>query len=230
MERLNALASRQRSVLSSCPPEHGPTDGPSASLVPDQQGLLNQALCLSRYWERFGGFGQSKELALIAFQVTMIMDAMQAGKIPQAQDHLALLAVLIEQAVLDGGRFDLAYWLEEPPSSMLVKRNSTGFLRSPLASQRWVTVVRLLERAGSHPVKAPGLDKIPAFGSWARSQRGRRGTRRLKPELTSPGTPGAKIPDFKGLPSAPSSAHVASSLSTTITFHCYAASLPRWLA
>ena len=89
--------------------------------------LLSQGICLSRYFERFGGFGQRRDLALIAFQVALAMDAMQAGRLELAQDHLALLAVSLEQASLDGGRMDLAYqlaWLEEPPAGMYANRTA----------------------------------------------------------------------------------------------------------
>ena len=121
---------------------------PAASASTDPAILLSQGVSLTRYFERFGGFGQTKDLALIAFQVAMAMDAMQAGRIEQVQDHLALLAVSLEQASLDGGRMDLAYqltWLEEPPSGMYANRASSGLMRTrpfaPLASQRWMTVV-----------------------------------------------------------------------------------------
>ena len=121
---------------------------PAVTHSSDPAVLLSQGICLSRYFERFGGFGQTRDLALVAFQVATIMDAMQAGKLELAQDHLALLAVSLEQASLDGGRMDLGYqltWLEEPPSGMYASRASSGVFRSrpfsPLASQRWMTVV-----------------------------------------------------------------------------------------
>eukprot|EP00439_Symbiodinium_sp_Y106_P066199 s1976_g10.t1 len=121
---------------------------PAAQASTDPAILLGQGVCLSRYWERFGGFGQNKDLALIAFQVGMIMDAFQAGRTELAQDHTSLLAVSLEQAALDGGRLDIGYhmtWLEEPPSGMYTNRPAAGLFRSrpfaPLASQRWVTIV-----------------------------------------------------------------------------------------
>ena len=80
--------------------------------------------------------------------MAMIMDALQVGKVEQAQDHVALLAVGLEQGSMDGGRLDLGYhltWLEEPPSGMYQARQGSSLLKNrpftPLASQRWVTVV-----------------------------------------------------------------------------------------
>ena len=121
---------------------------PAVTASSDPAVLLSQGICLTRYLERFGGYGQTKDLGLIAFQVGMAMDAMQAGKIELCQDHLALLAVSLEQASLDGGRMDLAYqltWLKEPPAGMFANRSVTTLTRNrpfaPLASQRWMTVV-----------------------------------------------------------------------------------------
>ena len=121
---------------------------PAATASTDPAVLHSQGVCLSRYWERFGGFGSAKDLALIGHQVAMAMDALQVGKVQQAQDHVALLAVCVEQGCMDGGRLDLGYhltWLEEPPSGMYQARQGSSLLKSrpftPLASQRWVTVV-----------------------------------------------------------------------------------------
>ena len=144
--------------------------------------LLSQGICLSRYFERFGGFGQTRDLALIAFQVALAMDAMQAGRLELAQDHLALLAVSLEQASLDGGRMDLAYqltWLEEPPAGMYANPTASGILRNrpfaPLASQRWMTVV-LGYLKEMEVIQSRRADNRPAqgFSSWVRSAARRR--------------------------------------------------------
>ena len=84
---------------------------PAASSSSDPAQLLQQGITLTRCWERFGGFSQSKDLGLVAFQVGMIMDALQAGNTGQAQDHTALLAVCLEQAALDSGASTLATYL-----------------------------------------------------------------------------------------------------------------------
>ena len=64
-----------------------------------------------------------------------------------ARDALALLATCLDQAVLDGGRFDLAAPLtlqEDPPSGIYVNRQQSTLSRaraySQLADQRWITV------------------------------------------------------------------------------------------
>lgn len=96
--------------------------------------------------ERFGGFGRHRDLGLILYQVMGIMDFLQVGNMGAARDATALLAVCIDQAVLDGGRFDLAALLtlqEDPPSSIFINRQQSTLARSrafsQLADQRWVT-------------------------------------------------------------------------------------------
>ena len=113
---------RQGQLLRGRSGKHGQKNLPGCHPLERPRGI-----CLSRYFEQFGGFGQTRDLALIAVQVAMAMDAMQAGRLELAQDHLALLAVSLEQASLDGGRMDLAYqlaWLEEPPAGMYANRTA----------------------------------------------------------------------------------------------------------
>ena len=72
--------------------------------------------------------------------------------------HMALLAVSLEQASVDGARMELGFqltWLEEPPGSMYLPRTkglARGRSFAPLASQRWVTfVLAYLRKFGHHP-------------------------------------------------------------------------------
>ncbi|CAE7306808.1 unnamed protein product [Symbiodinium necroappetens] len=92
---------------------------PAASLSSEPAELLQQGVCLSRYWERFGGLRPS-----------------------------CLLAVCVEQMSMDSGRAELGYqltWLEEPPAAMFTARSSKSAMHTrafaPLASQRWVAIV-----------------------------------------------------------------------------------------
>jgi hypothetical protein len=52
--------------------------------------------------ERFGGFGKHRDLGLVLFQVTTVLDFMQLESWGAAKDAAALLAVCLDQAVLDG--------------------------------------------------------------------------------------------------------------------------------
>ena len=120
---------------------------PTSSTMGSAEDLLRRGVSGTLYMERFGGFGRHRDLGLILFQVMSIMDFMQAENHGAAKDALALLAVCIDQAVLDNGRFDLAALLtlqEDPPSSIYVNRQQSSLSRtrafSPLADQRWITV------------------------------------------------------------------------------------------
>eukprot|EP00435_Cladocopium_sp_Y103_P014245 s1713_g3.t1 len=109
--------------------------------------LLQRGVCGTQYMERYGGFGRHRDLGLVMFQVMTVMDYMQSENYGAARDSLALLAVCLDQAVLDGGRFDLAALLtlqEDPPSSIFINRQTSTLSRarafSQLADQKWITV------------------------------------------------------------------------------------------
>jgi len=62
----------------------------------------------------------------------------------RAADRAALLAVCLDQAVLDGGRWDLAWLLsltEDPPSNVMHRRPERSVSRaySLLADEAWTT-------------------------------------------------------------------------------------------
>ena len=117
-----------------------PVDQPYAQLV--QQGVTG-----TRYLERFGGYGKQRELGLIQFQLMTMLDFAMMENWEAVKDTLALLIVMVEQACLDQGRFDLGQLLtlqEDPPASIFTNRQLSQVSRakafSPLANQRWVTV------------------------------------------------------------------------------------------
>ena len=107
---------------------------------------MASGVCGTRYLERFGGYGRQRELGLIMYQVMTIIDFMMVENWSAAKDTTALLAVMIEQAVLDSGRFEVAQILtlqEDVPSGVFTNRQlaQTSRARSfaPLSDQRWIT-------------------------------------------------------------------------------------------
>ena len=117
-----------------------PVDQPYAQLV--HQGVTG-----TPYLERFGGYGKQRELGLIQFQLMTMLDFAMVENWEAVKDTLALLIVMVEQACLDQGRFDLGQLLtlqEDPPASIFTNRQLSQVSRakafSPLANQRWVTV------------------------------------------------------------------------------------------
>ena len=100
-----------------------------------------------RYLERFGGYGKQRDLGLIQYQLMVAFDFLMSENWEASKDTIALLIVMIEQSVLDSGRFDLGQLLtlqEDPPQSVFTNRQLSSVSRarafSPLADQRWVTV------------------------------------------------------------------------------------------
>ena len=109
--------------------------------------FLARGISGTQYMERYGGYGKHRELGTLQFQVMSIMDFLQANNVEAAKDAVALLAVALDQACLDNGRFDLANVLclqEEPPASIFTHKPASLLSRtrafSPLADQKWVTV------------------------------------------------------------------------------------------
>ena len=109
--------------------------------------LMARGVCGTKYLERFGGFGKHRELGCLQHQVMTILDFLQSENLAGARDAAALLAVTLDQAALDNGRFDLALLLclqEEPPSTVFSHKPTTILSKarsfSPLADQKWVTV------------------------------------------------------------------------------------------
>eukprot|EP00435_Cladocopium_sp_Y103_P045385 s1376_g13.t1 len=93
---------------------------PTAPVEGAPQEMMMRGVCGTKYLERFEGFGKYRELGCLQYQVMTILDFLQMENIQGARDATALLAVTLDQAALDNGRFDLASLLclqEEPRSS-----------------------------------------------------------------------------------------------------------------
>ena len=107
------------------------------------QSLRANGLSMTKYMERFGGYGQLKSIALIQWQVCVALDLAMS----EQMDVLSLLCVGLEQCALDNGSVDVGYLLslqEEPPASIMSNRSlmSVGGRNrvfAPLADQWWVT-------------------------------------------------------------------------------------------
>jgi len=181
-----------RAVLQSMSRRMSPTSSSDAS----PQELLNRGVSGVRYLERFGGYGRQRELGQLQFQVMTALDYMMAGQMDAAMDTVALLAVTIEQACLDGGRMDLATLLclqEDAPASIYVNRQmmSTSRTRAfaPLADQRWVTCalafLKELEVISSKRVELLGQSRSPETSSDPPAAK-------PKPKATQSGRAGAR--------------------------------------
>ena len=70
---------------------------PAAPSGSTPQQMMSQGLCLTKYVERFGGFGRQRDMGYVMWQVAMIMDYLQCENWEAARDATALLAVCLEQ-------------------------------------------------------------------------------------------------------------------------------------
>lgn len=105
------------------------------------------SVSMVEYWERYGGYGQSRELGMIQWSLAHVYDAMAREDHGAMRDHLALTIAMVDQANQDGGSWQLAWLLrllDDPPANLWINRASTatGSRRpfSPLVAQSWATV------------------------------------------------------------------------------------------
>ena len=126
-----------------------PRMAPTASVERGHGELLSAGVSGTKYLERFGGYGRQKELGTIQYQVMMAMDFLMADNVGAAKDCIGLTAVILEQACLDNGRFELAQILtmqEDVPASVFTNRQLAQSSRArafaPLADQKWITTSR----------------------------------------------------------------------------------------
>ena len=85
-------------------------------------------LSVLTYLERSGGFKQHREAGLLMWLLGHTVDAAAQGDLHQVRERLALMMVALEQSVVDGGDWTVAYLLslaEDPPISLFQDRSST---------------------------------------------------------------------------------------------------------
>ncbi len=91
--------------------------------------LMNKGVCMTKYVERFGGFGKAREMGFVMWQVAMIMDYLQSENWMAARDATALLSVCLEQTALDSS-MDVGLLLalvEDPPSGIHKQKPCSPF-------------------------------------------------------------------------------------------------------
>ena len=110
---------------------------PSRPLPKDESDLVHSGATLCGYLEKFGGYKNRPETAMIMWLLGHTMDSMALGDDRMAREYLALTVACIEQSVVDGG-WNLAYvlsLLEEPPSQVFTERQGAiSSLGKPFAA------------------------------------------------------------------------------------------------
>ena len=105
-----------------------------------------QDVSLLAYLERYGGYGQNRELGMVQWSLGHAFDAAAREEWGLVRDHLALTSVMVEQASLDANKWHLAWLLrllDDPPQNLWLNRGQTavGTKRpfAPLCAQNWTT-------------------------------------------------------------------------------------------
>ena len=119
---------------------------PSMSSEVEMSTLRDRGVTPSQYLERFGGYGKTRDIGFIVWQVGLIMNFLQEDNVLAAKDSLALLFVMLEQAAMDGGSLQVGLLLalvEDPPQSLFSMRSVAMGAHprpfAPTANQRWIT-------------------------------------------------------------------------------------------
>eukprot|EP00435_Cladocopium_sp_Y103_P002286 s824_g1.t1 len=117
---------------------------PTARLASNLSEASNVSLLA--YLERYGGYGQNRELGMIQWSLAHIFDAAAKEEWGLVRDHVALTSVMVEQASLDANKWHLAWLLrllDDPPQNLWLSRGqtATGARRpfAPLCAQSWTT-------------------------------------------------------------------------------------------
>eukprot|EP00435_Cladocopium_sp_Y103_P032768 s2657_g8.t1 len=119
-----------------------------ASKVPmTLEAAQQQDLSMVTYLEKFGGYGNCRELGMIQCSLAHVFDCALNEDMEGVKEHIALTMTAIEQAAQDNNKWDLAYQLtllEEPPSQIWSYRPAVTQSRlrafAPLCPQKWATV------------------------------------------------------------------------------------------
>lgn len=95
--------------------------------------LLSRGVTATRYVERYGGYGKCRDIGQIMWQVSIILDHIQAENWNAVKDSVALLALCLEQTALDNGQMPVikqqgwthrTCWIFSPRSMRTTPRTS----------------------------------------------------------------------------------------------------------
>ncbi|CAE7469278.1 unnamed protein product [Symbiodinium natans] len=145
---------------------------PSVPIPPSIEACSGQ-VSMCQYLERFGGFAGQRENGYLMWCLAHVMDCMVQRDYAGAEEHLALTFAALDQATLDGNRWDFAWLitlLEEPPAQLFHGRGSSVNPRSraysPLCPGAWTTCalqyLREIDLIATRRLEAIGRSKPSA--------------------------------------------------------------------
>ncbi|CAE7745584.1 unnamed protein product, partial [Symbiodinium necroappetens] len=182
--------------------------------IPASLSECSSQVSMCQYLERFGTFSGQREAGYTMWCLAHVMDCLAQEDIAGAREFLALTFVAMDQASIDGGRWDFAWLLtllEEPPMQMFRGMGQVANPRtrafSPLSPVSWTTCAlqylkevdlissRRLETLGQHraPAATPAADDVQA--PPAKPRRAPKYPRKPKPEAFGASANEFALPD-----------------------------------
>ena len=73
--------------------------------------LRDRGVTATQYVERFGGYGRTRDIGFITWQVALCLNHMQEENFLAARDALALRFVCQEQTAMDNGKMEVGLLL-----------------------------------------------------------------------------------------------------------------------
>eukprot|EP00435_Cladocopium_sp_Y103_P025220 s568_g6.t1 len=117
---------------------------PAQSAEVEMSSLRERGVTATQYLERHGGYGRTRDVGMIIWQIAMVMNYMQEENHQAAKDALSLLFVCLEQTALDGGNMQvgLLLSLQEDPTISMLHQNPLicGCLGEDLLVSNWQLV------------------------------------------------------------------------------------------
>lgn len=115
--------------------------------LPKSEAELSHLSFLS-YLEKTGGYKGAKESGLLMWLLGYVIDAAAQDDMHQVKERLALVVTALEQSVVDGGDWSVAYLLslaEDPPLSLYQEKSAIvspyGRPFSSLVPSQWAAVI-----------------------------------------------------------------------------------------
>ena len=119
---------------------------PTRTVPKTEEDLLGAGVTMTSYLERYGGYRNKGNHAMIMWMLAHIADSASQGDYHKTKEYLALTIAAMEQASLDG-HWGIAYLiglLEEPPAQVYADRQTAvtavGRPFAPLIPAQWSAV------------------------------------------------------------------------------------------
>ena len=167
---------------------------PATPVPTTLEDLAGTDFAMLQYLERYGNYAGARDIGVIQYALSFIVDAAVKGDMDGVREHLGLTVLALEQAAQDQGRWDMAFLLllvDEAPQTMFAYKGGgpgqTGRLRAfaPLCPQKWATIalayikevdyiqskrLEIAKKAAVPPPPAPGAPNPKKKGKYQKAK------------------------------------------------------------